>query len=503
MPVPYTDHSSSRSFATPSPLKATKNNDAGVQNGISSTFSKARADPALLKVENGLKGQYVDLPLEVLPDDFYDQFLSDSAKRRKPSQLRFLQPLEKTPGVISLLAGKPNPTTFPITSLSFQTRSPLNPAESKTIKLEGNALNQGLQYNLTSGLPEMVSWITGLQERSHGRKPSEGWRVSMGVGSQDVIQKCISALLNEGDSVFVETPAYPGIVPLFQSMNINIIEIPTDSKGLRPGAMEQVLDNWDPSMPKPKLLYTIPVGSNPTGFTATTKRRLDVLSLARKHNFLILEDDPYYYLYYGQAARPPSYFTLESYERSAPAGRVIRFDSLSKIISSGFRLGFVTGPLKILKCIDMQTAISNLQPPSFSQAVCLAILQSWGYEGFYAHTANVAAFYKERRDIFVAAMERHLSGLAQWTVPEAGMFIWFRLLIPPAQNCDEPDSDQLIRTKAFEAGVLALPGVVAFPLERVNSYVRVSFSLVSAEDMDEACRRLAGVVREAQQELFF
>ncbi|KZS92528.1 PLP-dependent transferase [Sistotremastrum niveocremeum HHB9708] len=461
--------------------------------------SPSHEEPELLILE---QEELNEPPLEVLPDDFYDQFLSQSAKRRKASQLRFLLPLEKTPGVISLLAGKPNPTTFPITSLSFTTRSPFDPSVSSTIKLEGKALNEGLQYNLTSGLPDLVSWITELQERSHERKAEEGWRVSMGVGSQDVISKCVSALLDDGDSVFIETPAYPGIVPLFQSMNINIIEIPTDSKGIIPEAMSEILDSWEPEKPKPKFLYTIPVGSNPTGVTASGKRRLEVLALARKHNFLILEDDPYYYLYYGKAPRPPSYFTLESWDRSSPAGRVIRFDSLSKILSSGFRLGFVTGPLKILKAIDMQTALSNLQASSFAQAVCLAILQSWGYEGFYAHTLRVATFYKERRDMFVSSMERYLPGLAQWNVPEAGMFIWLNLLVPPAPNCDEPDSEQLIRTKAFAAGVLAVPGLYAFPLGRINSFVRVSFSLLEQDDMDEACRRLANVIREAQDDLF-
>lgn len=71
------------------------------------------------------------------------------------------------------------------------------------------------------------------------------------------------------------------------------------------------------------------------------------------------------------------------------------------------------------------------------------------------------------------------------------------LLVPPAPNCDEPDSEQLIRTKAFAAGVLAVPGLYAFPLGRVNSFVRVSFSLLEQDDMDEACRRLANVIRSA------
>lgn len=105
--------------------------------------------------------------------------------------------------------------------------------------------------------------------------------------------------------------------------------------------------------------------------TTTEERRREVLALAREHNFLILEgecqsllstqslptkvplclDDPYYYLYFGKAARPRSYFTLEC--ELPEVGRVIRFDSVSKILSSGIRIGFVCAPEPILTKIDM------------------------------------------------------------------------------------------------------------------------------------------------------
>ena len=114
----------------------------------------------------------------------------------------------------------------------------------------------------------------------------------------------------------------------------------------------------------------IKYGCNPTGMTATLQRRKEVLQLAREHNFIILEgtylflhpskllvvnltvitDDPYFYLYYGQAPRYPSYFALELQEPEV--GRVLRFDSLSKILSAGMRIGFASGPEPLLNAID-------------------------------------------------------------------------------------------------------------------------------------------------------
>ena len=61
-------------------------------------------------------------------------------------------------------------------------------------------------------------------------------------------------------------------------------------------------------------------------------------------------DDPYFYLYYGAAARYPSYFALELEE--VEVGRVLRFDSLSKILSAGIRIGFASGPEPLLAAID-------------------------------------------------------------------------------------------------------------------------------------------------------
>jgi tryptophan aminotransferase len=110
--------------------------------------------------------------------------------------------------------------------------------------------------------------------------------------------------------------------------------------------------------------------------TATLDRKLGVLKLARQHSFIILEgvnfasntvhfilpdgfpnlDDPYYYLYYGSAPRVSSYFALEA--QTGEIGRVLRFDSFSKIISGGVRVGLATGPTPLLDVIDMHVHFS-------------------------------------------------------------------------------------------------------------------------------------------------
>jgi len=233
--------------------------------------------------------------------------------------------------------------------------------------------------------------------------------------------------------------------------------------------------------------------------TATIERRQETLQLAREHDFIILEDDPYYYLYYGTSPRPPSYFTLEL--QQPEVGRVLRFDSFSKVLSSGIRIGIASGPEPLLAAMDMHTASANLQPSSLTQVVTYKLLKGWGYEGFITHSERVSDFYRAKRDVFDLAMKTHLDGLAEWSTPVAGMFMWFKLLLKPdgsSEGDDDGDSEDLIRTKAIENGVLALPGTAFLPNGQKSAYVRAAFSLLPEEEVNEALRRLRTLILQAR-----
>ncbi|KAH6913463.1 PLP-dependent transferase [Coprinopsis sp. MPI-PUGE-AT-0042] len=424
--------------------------------------------------------QSVDKTVKRLPDSYYDAFLSDNAKERKPSPIRGLFPLEQTPGLISLLAGKPNAETFPFLSLSFKAKSPTNSGEEVDLTLDDADLKQGLQYGATAGMPKLLVWLNQLQETHHGRKQGEGWRVSVGSGSQDLIFKAVQALVNPGDAILVESPVYAGVIPMFSTLHCEQVEVETDSKGIKSSSLRSILENWPSEKAKPKVLYTVPYGCNPTGMTATLERRKEVLELAREHSFIILEDDPYYYLYYGKAPRYPSYFSLEREEPEV--GRVVRFDSLSKILSAGVRIGFASGPEKLLNAIDLYLTSLDSNCPL---AVIFTLLNAWGQDGFKAHTERVA-------DSILPTEAR-----PEWDTPEAGMFFWFKLILKEGSD-EEGDSDSVIRNTAFNHGVLALPGTVFLPNGRKTAYVRAAFSLATEDEVDLAVQRLRQAILDAR-----
>ena len=112
-----------------------------------------------------------------------------------PDPVRGLLPLEKVPGVISLLAGKPNPETFPISSFQVTVRVPheggslVSIPEERKLEISDSRMADALQYGPTSGYEPLIAWLEGLQARVHGRTKGEGWRISIGSGSQDLLYK--------------------------------------------------------------------------------------------------------------------------------------------------------------------------------------------------------------------------------------------------------------------------------------------------------------------------
>ncbi|KIJ67145.1 hypothetical protein HYDPIDRAFT_109163, partial [Hydnomerulius pinastri MD-312] len=148
-------------------------------------------------------------------------------------------------------------------------------------------------------------------------------------------------LLNHGDAILIESPAYAEMIPVFASLHCDQVEVETDSKGPNPEPVRKVLDNWPAGKQNrsfsARYLIVSQYGGNPAGMTTTTERRREILPLAREHDFIILEDDPCFWIYYSDDERPPPYFQCEL--EQPEVGRVLHLDSFSKIISAGMRFG--------------------------------------------------------------------------------------------------------------------------------------------------------------------
>jgi kynurenine/2-aminoadipate aminotransferase len=362
----------------------------------------------------------------------------------------------------------------------------------ETIDVDSDLFQRSLSYDLTTGLPPLNQWLRDLQIHEHA--PPVDFDLTIGPGSQDLLTKALEMFCEPGHALLAEKPTYTGALSFLETQPVDLVPVATDAHGIVPESLEEVLANWPESnpsgkkdQPRPSVIYTVPVGGNPTGVSATLERKQKAYEICRKYDVLIVEDDPYYYLQFG-AKRTPSYFSMDT------DGRVLRLDSMSKILSSGIRLGWATGPKVLLERMNMHTMVTNLQPAGVTQLMAYELLSRWGLDGFLQHVDKVSAFYKEKRDMFVECLDRHLKGLAEWAVPDSGMFVWINLL------GGITDSFDLVLSKAVKNKVIAVPGVAFMPLKDTTPYIRVSYSAVTYEQMDEALRRLAMVIREAAAE---
>ena len=234
------------------------------------------------------------------------------------------------------------------------------------------------------------------------------------MGSQDALAKTIEMLCDRGDPVLLEDPSYPGAIGPLQAAGCALAGVPVDTEGMVPSELERTLSEWVEG-PKPRVLYLIPHGQNPSGSTMPMQRKEEIYAVAARHSLLIIEDDPYYALQYGDGSNG-------SFASIDVDGRVLRLDSFSKVLGSGMRLGWASGPAPLIERLMLAQQVSTMQASTMSMTLAARLLHSWGVEKYRAHVREVRDFYAERRSFMQKCAEKHLTGLASWSAPSAGMF---------------------------------------------------------------------------------
>jgi len=422
---------------------------------------------------------------------FSSQRVTNVSSRRQPSPIRALMPLAAQPGMISLGSGSPAPASFPVTNISVTLR------DGSTVALGEAATAVAMQYSPTEGLPSLIRWVDELQRAEHNWHLGLQGRVCVTTGSQSALHLALQMLLEDGDTLLADEYCYPGTLETVRPIGVRVQGVGGDDDGMDPNALEAALERVSSSSSsstrRPRVLYTIPTGHNPTGATMPNERRRRVYELCREHDLLILEDDPYWFLGLEEGAADES--SAESFlaiDARHGDGRVLRFDSLSKVLSSGLRVGWVSGPAALVERIELHQQVAALHSSGLSQAVVAAVLENWGPEGWVAHCSATRALYRQRRDWMQASAEKHLHGLAHWNKPTHGMFLWLDL---SPSGCT--DSHALVKQRAVEAKVLLIPGssFSAANPAAPSTFVRAAFSLASEEAMDTGLERLGELLR--------
>jgi len=296
------------------------------------------------------------------------------------------------------------------------------------------------------------------------------------AGAQQAIDLLAQLLIDEGDTVLVQPDTYPGALQVFRMRGARIESL----DGKQPIPYESSNENVSKS--RKKLIYAMTDFQNPTGQVLTLEGRAALLATTRQHGALLVEDSPYRDIQFSGSTPLPTLLEMDCRHASIDAANALFIGSFSKIIAPGLRVGWIVGPKDIISQLTLLRQGSDLQPSTLSQEIVARQLT----QGLDAHVERVRTLYRERRDAMLAALETHLSQHGTWTVPDGGFFIWVSLN-------DDIDAQALLQ-EAFANGVAYVHGSEFRYDGGISSDLRLSFSSVDADHMDEAIRRLAETI---------
>ncbi|XP_076463016.1 kynurenine/alpha-aminoadipate aminotransferase, mitochondrial-like [Babylonia areolata] len=413
----------------------------------------------------------------------YQKLFSKQALRLRKSTLWKNAAYMVADGYIKMGTGFTNPEVFPVVEANFKL------LDGSVINVGKDMVQKHLQYGLSSGYPDLRSWVTDFQRRLHSPPiQPDLFDVILTSGSTDAITLVMKVFMDEGDWLLVEEATFTSPLTATFPMGLQALGIPVDSHGIVPEELEKVLTSWNdlhPGARKPKLLYVIPSCGNPTGITTSLDRKRAIYDVARKHDLMILEDDPYYFLNFTRPMIP----TLLSMDVD---GRVIRLDSFSKVVAPGLRAGLVSGPRAVLEKAVMFMDYTSLGAAGLSQMLILALLRHWGHDGFLRHLDSVMEFYKHRVEMVLSCAKKHLTGLAEWDPPGGGLFVWMKVL--------GVSDSEIVIDRLLKEHVVMVGGACFTPSNEKNAHMRISVAMVTEEECDKAFSSLAKVIRSLQAE---
>ncbi|MBZ4421541.1 PLP-dependent aminotransferase family protein [Myxococcus sp. RHSTA-1-4] len=387
--------------------------------------------------------------------------LAQRMARTKTSAVREILKVAERPDILSFAGGLPAPELFPLEAIAE--------AHAEVFATEGRA---ALQYSTTEGFAPLREWICGhLQQRG---RVADADQVLITSGSQQGIDLVAKVLLDPGDLVVVENPSYLAALQTFGAYEAKFLTVGSDDQGMRTDDLERLLATH-----RPKLLYVVANFQNPKGTTLSLERRRELVRLAQKHRFLILEDDPY-----GELRFTGSH--LPSMAAFDDEGVVVSLGTFSKTLAPGLRLAWVVGPRDFVRSLTIAKQSTDLHTATLAQRAVAKLLTRFDYG---AHLDALRPVYGQRANAMLDALKVHMPAGTRWTTPEGGMFLWVEL---PAGL-----SGDALLPRAIEQKVAFVPGSPFFADNPRAEFIRLNYSNRPPELITEGMRRLGAVIAAA------
>ena len=388
---------------------------------------------------------------------------SNKLANLKPSAIREIFKSLTDPEIIAFAAGNPSAESFPVEFI-----------KNESARIFREEPVTALQYGTTEGYPPLREAVAQRLKNRFGCGKDFDSTVIVSGGQQGIELTC-KAFCNEGDVVICENPSFIGALNAFRSNGVRPAGVRVEQDGIDIDELNRVIS----SEPNAKLLYLIPTFQNPSGITMSAEKRRIVYDIAKKHNLIIIEDNPYGELRFSGEEIP----TIKSIDDD---GIVVYCGSFSKILSAGIRVGFVQAHSDIISKIVVAKQVEDVHTNMFAQLICNSFMQNFDMDG---HISGVRKLYREKCSLMLNTMDSEMPEEVTYTRPEGGLFLW----------CTFPESVSVpeLTERLLDKKVAVVPGT-AFncDTEMPTDSIRLNYSTPSCEQSERGIKILASEVRK-------
>ncbi len=348
-------------------------------------------------------------------------------------------------GIRSMAMAHPDENTFPVDEFW---------ANLGQVKGEGARI---FQYNHSYGDPSLRTELAQFLLRYDiSTTPNS---ILLTNGAMQAISLAGQVMAPPGSNVMIDQPSFLGIINAFESFSVKSVPVPVNNGTVDLNRLEDAARKY-----KPRLYYSIPSFQNPTGSCMSLSERRDLLDLAERYDFYIIEDDVYGELYYDNPP-PPRLRALDENQR------VLYVNSFSKMLMPGLRIGFIEADASIIDRIARTRRITDLGNPAVLQVALKNFLHAGGLT---RHLKRIRPVYAKRRDTLMHAMAEYMPDFVEWTYPEGGFACWVSM----PRFFEEGELYQL----ALNNGFAFTPGEVY----RINDDKKMHFRLCFGNQTEPA-----------------
>lgn len=387
--------------------------------------------------------------------------LARRTHRMESSVIRELLKLTTQPDIISFAGGLPAPELFPIQE--FQE------ACKQVLIHHGES---ALQYSPTEGFLPLKRYLAEVMSKYGIWVETEN--ILMLSGSQQGLD-LVGKLFVDADSCIISSrPTYLGGLQAWNAYEAHYCTVRMDSDGMQVEEIPTILAAGH----QPRFIYVLPNFHNPAGTTLSLERRHRLVEIAREHDLIVVEDDPYGELRFESEDLPPLF-------RLAPE-RTIYLSTFSKTLAPGIRLAWIVAPKPIIRRFVQAKQGADLHTGTFVQMVANDICQRGVLR---QHVSRIREVYRERRDAMVEALEEYMPAGVRWTRPMGGLFLWVR-------TPEGIDTREFLH-RATEAKVAYVPGFAFYPEGEGGAHaMRLNFSNAKPDLIRTGIERLGRAMKE-------